>query len=316
MRMRSELALGLLLGLAVLLCGCAILNSRPVARFEVTPVVIYAGETVTFDASSSYSGQSIVSYTWEFEDGEVASGREASHIYTEPGRYRVTLHVKDAGGRNAWVSDEILVYLRSGSQIFFEDFSSGTQALAEWELDPAWASTTEGKIENLSGVHGFVLHIDSGMDRWHRRTTAVKVPPLRFGQWLVISCQVMTSHTQDAHTFFIFPGRKSLDSLAGSLPYFVYTSAGEGAYLREPDKYGGDVGHPLSFKPGVYLWYTYKFVFSSEGHRFYVNDVCYASGAIFESFTDSSDWLILLGDESHAEACNAYFDNIRMWIEE
>lgn len=316
MRMRSELVLGLLLGLAVLLCGCAILNSGPVARFEVTPVVIYAGERVTFDASSSYSGQSIVSYTWEFEDGEVTSGLRASHTYDESGRYLVNLGVKDADGRSAWVSEEILVYLRSGSEIFFEDFSSGVQSLADWELDPAWASTTEGTIENISGVHGFVLHIDSGADHWHRRTTAVKVPPLRFGQRLVVSCQVMATRTQDAHTFFIFPGRKSLGSLAGSLPYFVYTSAGEGSYLREPDKYGGDVGHPLSFKPGVYLWYTYKFVFSSEGYRFYVDDVPYALGAVFESFTDSSDWLILLGDESHAEACNAYFDNISMWIEE
>lgn len=307
----------LLVGTSVLLIsGCALLSMNPVARFEVTPVVIYAGEKVTFDGASSYSGQPIISYTWEFGDGETTSGQKATHTYAEAGRYRVTLEVKDAAGSSGRVSEEIVVYLRSGSTILYEDFSSGTQALAKWALDPTWASAQEGSIENLGGEHGFVLHIHSGIDCWHRRTATVKVPPLRTGQRLAFSCQAMTTHTQDAHTFFIFPARKSLESLAGSLPYFVYASEGGGSFIREPDAHGDEVGHLLSFKPGVYLWNTYTFVFSPGEYQFLVNDVPYTAGVIPKSLLEEGEWLILLGDESYKEACNAYFDGIRMWIEE
>lgn len=316
MWVRNRKIIGLLVSLSVLLVGCAILESGPVARFEVTPLVIYADEEVLFDASSSCGSRPLVAYTWEFGDGEAAAGREAVHTYTEPGDYWVTLHVEDAGGRTTQVREEILVYLRSGSEVFFEDFSSGTSSLARWELDPTWASAQEGEIDNLAGLHGFVLHINSGMDRWHRRTAAVRTPPLRVGQRLVFSCQAMTTHSQDAHTFFIFPARKLLASLAGSLPYFVYTSEGGGAYIREPEAQGGEVGHPLVFKPGVYRWYTYKFVLSPQEYWFYIDDDLYTSGALSVSLAQGDDWLILLGDESHIEACNAYFDEIRVWIEE
>ena len=144
----------------------------------------------------------------------------------------------------------------------------------------------------------------------------VKVPPLHTGQRLAFSCQVLTAHTQDAPTFFVFPARKSLDSLTESLPYFVFTSEGGGSFVREPDDVGGEVGHLLPFKPSVYLWYTYTFVYSSEEYSFFVNDDLQASAMMSAPLSEGGEWLILLGDESHEEACHAYFDDIRMWIEE
>ena len=306
-----------LTGVVVLfLCGCAMLRFDPEARFEVSPVVIYVGETVMLDGSSSYSQDAIVSYSWEFGDGESTYGQQTTHTYAEPGRYPITLEVRDAVGRTGQVSEEIVVYLRSGSEVFFEDFSNGTQALEEWSLDPTWASAQEGTIVNLGGAHGFVLYIDSGIDRWHRRTVTVKVPPLHTGQRLAFSCQALTAHTQDAHTFLVFPARKSLDSLTESLPYFVFTSEGGGSFVREPDDVGGEVGHLLPFKPSVYLWYTYTFVYSSEEYSFFVNDDLQGSAMMSAPLFEGGEWLILLGDESHEEACRAYFDDIRMWIEE
>ena len=306
-----------LTGVVVLfLCSCAMLRFDPVARFEVSPVVVYVGETVMFDGSSSYSQNAIVSYSWEFGDGESTYGQQTTHTYVEPGRYLIALEVGDAAGRTGRVAEEVAVYLRSGSEVFFEDFSNGTQALEVWSLDPTWASAQEGTIVNLGGSHGFVLDVDSGIDRWHRRTVTVKVPPLHTGQRLAFSCQVMTTHTQDAHTFFVFPARRSLDSLAESLPYFVFTSEGGGSLIREPDDVGGEVGHLLSFRPSVYRWYTYTFVFSSEEYSFFVNDDLQVSAMISAPLSEGGEWLILLGDESHEEACHAYFDDIRMWIEE
>lgn len=302
--------------MTLLLGGCALLDSGPVARFEVSPVVIYAGERVTFDASSSYGTRPIISYTWVFTDGETVAGQKADHTYTEPGHYSVTLQVKDADGRTAQVQKEILVYLPSGSDIFYEDFSDGNQALARWELDPTWASEGEGTVENLSGAHGFVLHIRSGADRWHRRSAPVILPPLRVGQRIVFSCRAMMAQTKDAHTVSIFPLRKSLDSLEGSLPYYLFTNEGGGSTIREPEAHGGDIGHPIPFIPGVYHWHTYRFVFSSDGYELYVDDTLYAAGMLSQSLAEGGEWMILLGDESHTEACDAYFDEIRVWVEE
>jgi len=296
--------------------GCTLLGYGPTARFEVNPPVIYAAEAVTFDGSSSYGSGTIVSYAWAFGDDGTALGQQVMHTYAESGSYTVTLTIVDSTGREAEVSREIVVYVRSGTEIFSEDFSSGEVSLDAWSLDSAWASTDEGAIENLGGSHGFVLHIASGTDRWHRRTVPVGIPPLRVGQRVRFVCRVMAAQTKDAHTFTVSPARKSLETLAGSLPLFVYTSEEGGAAVCEPDLYGGEVCHYVSFKPGVFLWYSVEFVFGAGEYDFYVNGELYRSGTILETFQEETAWLLLLGDESHDEACDAYFDDIRVMIEE
>lgn len=71
-------------------------NTAPDARFEQN----FAGRTVTVDGSSSSdSDGSIDRYLWEFGDGATAGGPTASHTYTEPGTYLVTLAVQDNQGR-------------------------------------------------------------------------------------------------------------------------------------------------------------------------------------------------------------------------
>ncbi len=59
-----------------------------------------AGRTLSVDgrASSDPDG-SIVRYLWEFGDGASASGATATHTYTEPGTYRVSLATQDDRGR-------------------------------------------------------------------------------------------------------------------------------------------------------------------------------------------------------------------------
>jgi hypothetical protein len=71
-------------------------NRPPIARVEQN----FAGRTVTVDGSSSSdSDGSIERYLWEFGDGATAGGPTASHTYTEPGTYLVTLAVQDNQGR-------------------------------------------------------------------------------------------------------------------------------------------------------------------------------------------------------------------------
>jgi hypothetical protein len=71
-------------------------DAAPTARFEQT----LTGRTVTVDGSASDDpAGSIVKYLWEFGDGGTAHGATATHVYTEPGTFLVTLAVQDKRGR-------------------------------------------------------------------------------------------------------------------------------------------------------------------------------------------------------------------------
>ncbi len=299
-----------------LVSGCSLMQSGPTARFDVHPVVIYAGNKTSLDAVSSYGPRSIVSYHWSFGDEGEADGQQVEHTFATYGTYTITLRVTDIDGAVATTEKEIVVYAQSGSVIFHDEFSDGEAALDRWALDPNWASAGEGTVENVGGGNGYALHIHSGVDRWHRRSVDVVLPPLRIGQRLVFSCRVMMTKTQDDQNLAMFPARKDLSSVTPLIPYYLYTNAGGGAQIHEPDVYGTDIRHPLAFIPSVYLWYTYKFIFSDTGYEFYIGDVLHASGQIGSSLADGGDWLIMVGDESHEEACDAYFDDVDLRVEE
>ena len=94
------LAVGLL-GLA----GCFyITNILPVADFSVDDVFPASGQNVNFDASDSYDPDGvIVSYLWDFDDGQTASDaifpvQHAFTVQTDPETFRVTLTVTDDDG--------------------------------------------------------------------------------------------------------------------------------------------------------------------------------------------------------------------------
>jgi PKD repeat protein len=53
---------------------------------------------VSFDGSSSTDNGQIVSYSWDFGDGNTTTGASPSHTYADPGNYTVTLTTTDAGG--------------------------------------------------------------------------------------------------------------------------------------------------------------------------------------------------------------------------
>lgn len=58
-------------------------------------------ETIDFDASASSSSAEIVSYQWDFGDGNTAEGVAAPHAYSLTGQFTVTLTITDANGQQA-----------------------------------------------------------------------------------------------------------------------------------------------------------------------------------------------------------------------
>ena len=78
-------------------------DTPPTALFTYSPTYPVANETVTFDASGSYDPDgSIVSYTWNFGDGNVTTVTipMIEHVYTTYNNYTVTLTVTDSSGLN------------------------------------------------------------------------------------------------------------------------------------------------------------------------------------------------------------------------
>jgi len=302
----------LLLGLT----GCELVQPGPSADFAISPIIVYAGETFELDGSLSLGSSSIVSYAWELSDGQSLVGQQVNATFSFPGTYSVSLTIEDANGNLDNAEQQVIVYARTGTVILDEDFSDGELALARWVLDPTWASAGDALIDFIQGGPGNTLYIRSAASRWHRRYHAVELPPLRVGQKAVFSCRIMALRNQDLHTFLFAPGRAELDSLVGALPYFLFTNEGDGSYVQIPSALGTDVGHPIAYKPDVYRWHTYTFVFDQDSFELLIDDVSWMEGPLDAPFSDSSIWSILIGEESLTETCNAYFDDIRVTIEE
>jgi len=74
-------------------------NQSPIASFTATPASGVAPLEVYFNASNSYdSDGTIISYTWNFKDGNIGSGETINHTFSSTGSYNVELTVIDNEG--------------------------------------------------------------------------------------------------------------------------------------------------------------------------------------------------------------------------
>ena len=90
------------------------INETPVA--DAGPSKIGApGEKLDFDGSSSVDPDGEISvYEWNFGDGSEGRGKTVSHTYNKPGRYAVSLLVKDNSGHElAFDYDETTVFVNA-----------------------------------------------------------------------------------------------------------------------------------------------------------------------------------------------------------
>lgn len=82
-----------------------------VAAFTFSPVTPEVLQVVNFNASTSTPGtnRKIVSYSWDFGDGEAKVGVTTTHDYVVSGVYLVTLTVVDDAGNKATNSQPVTV---------------------------------------------------------------------------------------------------------------------------------------------------------------------------------------------------------------
>ncbi|MEN3332501.1 MAG: hypothetical protein V7641_1866 [Blastocatellia bacterium] len=84
-------------------------NQPPQVSVAATPVSGTAPLNVTFASNATDADGSIVSYNWNFGDGQTASGPAPSHLYQSAGNFTAQLLVTDNGGATAVASIVISV---------------------------------------------------------------------------------------------------------------------------------------------------------------------------------------------------------------
>jgi|GEM_PF-1686526 len=98
----------------------------PLASFTATPTSGDAPLTVYFDGSASSdpdAGGGIISYDWDFGDGNSGSGAMISHTYQLAGTYTATLTVTDAANATDDASTPITVNSTGGADIYVDQQS-------------------------------------------------------------------------------------------------------------------------------------------------------------------------------------------------
>ncbi|MCK5828113.1 PKD domain-containing protein [Candidatus Bipolaricaulota bacterium] len=89
-------------GVLAALYGCTLLNSVPIASFDVTPTTGPAPLVVQVNAGTSLDpdGDSLT-FSWDFGDGTFGAGATGSHTYLATGQYAITLTATDFQGQQS-----------------------------------------------------------------------------------------------------------------------------------------------------------------------------------------------------------------------
>jgi len=118
-------------------------NEPPVASFTYTCTDL----TCDFDGSDSYDPDgSIVSYEWDFGDGDTATGVTVSHTYAADGTYTVVLTVTDDAGATGTDSQDVTVSSGGGGGDFTLTVT-GYKVKGRQKADLEWSGATSDYVD-------------------------------------------------------------------------------------------------------------------------------------------------------------------------
>ena len=171
-------------------------NIPPVASFTYAPANITDTDDVVFTDNSSDSDGSIVNWTWNFGDGNISYGQNATHKYADDGTYAVKLTVTDNDGSSSSSTKEIVVLNvkpvaefsytpekpQEGKYVSFQNLSSdadGVVVNATWDFGDGFIER-DGKLlshkYDKKGVYEVTLTVtdDDGASSSVTKTIVVK----------------------------------------------------------------------------------------------------------------------------------------------
>ncbi len=83
------------------------INGGPYVDFYITGLPAGSLEELTFNASASYDNGEIVSFDWNFGDGQTNTGKIVKHFYQQDGIYEVSLFLTDNDNNTNHISKTI-----------------------------------------------------------------------------------------------------------------------------------------------------------------------------------------------------------------
>jgi PKD repeat protein len=122
-------------------------DTPPTALFTYSPTYPVANETVNFDASGSYDPDgSIVSYTWDFGDGNVTTVTTPiiDHEFIAYANYTVTLTVTDDGGLNGSYTQVVEVVDPAILRVYLPEGVYVKQNTGDTWIDEGWLLNRTG----------------------------------------------------------------------------------------------------------------------------------------------------------------------------
>jgi len=187
----------LFLILAIFLSGCGgsgvttppiTSNQSPTASFTANPTSGVAPLQVFFNASNSYdSDGTIISYAWDFKDGNIGSGETLNHIFSSIGSYNVLLTLTDDDG----ATDSTIKTITVAS--FQETISSldTPEKLSDWML------------KNIEYESHYEIWVETGI---MYRATPEEIFESKCGccaEFAIFACAVLEYHGYEAEIFCI-----------------------------------------------------------------------------------------------------------------
>ena len=141
-------------------------NTPPTAEFAVTPLTGDTNAVYSFDASSCSDKEDllqalVVRWDWTSDgvfDTEWGEGKIATHQYAMPGKYTVTLEVRDTGGLTASVSHSIVVYPPVPPPVTILKSSKAASNPVVWYYQPMVSGAYSLKIDN-TGFKSMVIEV-------------------------------------------------------------------------------------------------------------------------------------------------------------
>jgi len=97
----------------------------PTAQFSASPLVVCVGQPVTFTNLSTTNGSPIVSYNWDFGDGNFAETANATHAFTLPGPKTITLTVQAQDGSSDFEFKAAYIMVNPNPAVSFSTSANG-----------------------------------------------------------------------------------------------------------------------------------------------------------------------------------------------
>jgi PKD repeat protein len=135
----------------------------PFVTFECDPQSPKAGESVTFNASASYSPEGrITDFRWDFGDNITSTlGPIVNHNYTRPGNYTVTLKVTDNNTLWNTMTKTIVVYytgdLNQDGTVDIYDAILLANAYNSKPGDPSWNVAADINGDNIVDIYDAII---------------------------------------------------------------------------------------------------------------------------------------------------------------